>query len=290
MGRRESTVSEVQNPPVRRRELGALLRALRTDAGLTVEEVAERLLCSPTKVSRMETGQRGASQRDVRDLCQIYGVDDPVEYEHMMNLAKQGRAQAWWQPFNLPYATFVGLETDALAISDFEPGVFPGLLQIPDYARAIHQGGMPLLSPTLIDQRIETRRMRQEILTRSNPPQLHAIIDEAVLHRAIGGPGVMAAQVDRVIELCESLPHLRIQLLPYSIGAHPALDSTFIILELPPPVPSVVYVEGLIGSIYLERLQDVERYQQVFERLSRIALDPGDSIDFLKRTKVQFQV
>lgn len=282
-------VSDVQNPPVRRRELGAMLRALRADAELTVEEVAERLLCSPTKVSRMETGQRGASQRDVRDLCQIYGVTDPVRYEHLMSLARQGRAQAWWQPFNLPYATFVGLETEAISISDYEPGVFPGLLQAPPYARAIHEGTMQRLSPALIEQRLEVLRNRQEILTRSDPPELYAIMDEAALHRAIGGPAVMAAQLEWVIKTGAELPNVTLQVLPYSAGAHPALDSTFIVLEMAAPVPSVVYVEGLVGRIYLERPQDLDRYRQVFKRLRGISLDPQDSISLIKRIKTKFQ-
>jgi transcriptional regulator with XRE-family HTH domain len=288
MGRRGPTVSDVQNPPVRRRELGALLRALRTDAELTVEDVAERLLCSSTKISRMETGQRGASLRDVRDLCQIYGVTDPARQEHLMSLARQGRGQAWWQPFNLPYATFIGLETEALSISDYEPGVVPGLLQTDEYARAVHEATMPRLSPSLIDQRMEVRHNRQEILTRAVPPQFHAIVDEAVLHRVVGGPAVMAAQLEWIIKIGADLPNVTIQVLPFSAGAHPALDSTFIVLEMAAPVPSVVYVEGLVGQIYLERPQDVQRYEQVFERLRSISLDPQKTIDLVKKTKIRF--
>lgn len=288
MGRRGPTVSDVQNPPVRRRELGALLRALRTDAELTVEEVAERLLCSSTKISRMETGQRGASLRDVRDLCQIYGVTDPARYEHLMSLARQGRGQAWWQPFNLPYATFIGLETEALSISDYEPGVVPGLLQTDEYARAVHEATMPRLSPSLIDQRMEVRHNRQEILTRAEPPQFHAIVDEAVLHRVVGGPAVMAAQLEWIIKIGADLPNVTIQVLPFSTGAHPALDSTFVVLQMAAPVPSVVYVEGLVGQIYLERPQDVQRYEQIFERLRGISLDPQKTIDLVKKTKTRF--
>lgn len=289
MGRRDPRVAEVQNPPVRRRELGALLRALRTDADLTVEQVAERLMCSAAKVSRMETGQRGVSARDIRDLCQVYGITDTNRYEHLMSLARQGRGQAWWQPLNLPYATYIGLEAEATIISDYESGVFPGLLQVPDYARALHEAMVPRLSPAMIDQRIETRRKRQEILARDQPPRLHAIVDEAVLHRAVGGAAVMASQLDRVIELCSDLPGISIQVLPFSVGAHPGLDSTFIVLEVQPPVPTVVYVEGLVGSIYIERPQEVDRYRQIFERLTSISLDPDDSIDLIKKTKAQFQ-
>jgi transcriptional regulator with XRE-family HTH domain len=273
---------DVGSPTVRRRELGALLRAMRTEAGLTVEQVADALLVSPSKVSRLETGHRGASPRDIRDLCNLYEVTDPIRREHLAKLAREGRGQAWWQPYDLPYATYVGLEAEATSISDFEPGVFPGLLQTPDYARAVHEGAMPRLSTQVIDQRIEVRRTRQAILTRDDPPELVAIIDEAVLHRVLGSPTIMAAQLERVIE-ATSWSNVTVQVIPYSAGAHPALDSTFILLEFAPPVPGVVYVEGLVGQVYIERPQDVERYTQVFERLRTIALSPPKSIDLIAK-------
>jgi transcriptional regulator with XRE-family HTH domain len=283
MGRSTPGVADTRSPVLRRRELGALLRALRTEAGMTVEQVAEGLLCSPSKVSRLETGQRGASARDIRDLSNLYQVD-PAQREHLAQLAKEGRGQAWWQPYLLPYATYVGLEAAATRIRDFEPGVFPGLLQTPDYARAIHESGIPLLSPAVIDMRIEERQLRQTILTREDPhpPRLEAIIDEAVLHRLVGGPAVMSAQVRRVIEACE-LSNVSVQILPFGAGAHPALDSTFILLEFEESIPDVVYVEGLVGSMYLERLQDVERYREVAERLSTLSLSQQESRELMAR-------
>jgi transcriptional regulator with XRE-family HTH domain len=260
-----------------------MLRALRTEAGMTVEQVAESLLCSSSKVSRLETGQRGASARDIRDLSELYQID-PGQREHLAQLAKEGRSQAWWQPYLLPYATYVGLEAAATRIRDFEPGVFPGLLQTPDYARAVHESGIPRLSPAVIDTRIEERQVRQAILTRQDPhpPWLEAIMDEAVLHRLVGGPAVMTTQVRRVIGACE-LPNVSVRILPFRAGAHPALDSTFILLEFEEPVPDVVYVEGLVGSMYLERPQDVERYREVAERLSTISLSQQDSLDLMAR-------
>jgi transcriptional regulator with XRE-family HTH domain len=274
-------VADARSPTVRRRELGALLRALRTEAGMTVEQVAEALLCSPSKVSRLETGQRGASARDIRDLSNLYRVTDSTR-DHLDTLAREGRGQAWWQPYDLPYATYVGLEAEATSISDYEPGVVPGLLQTPDYARAVHQGAMPRLSPAVIEQRIEVRRARQAILARDDPPQLSAIMDEAVLHRVLGGPTIMAAQLDHVIDAC-ALPKVTVQVIPYSVGAHPALDSTFILLDFAPPVPSVVYVEGLVGQMYVERPQDVARYTQIFERLRTLSLSQQQSIDLMAR-------
>jgi transcriptional regulator with XRE-family HTH domain len=280
-GRSAAEVADTRSPVLRRRELGAMLRALRTEKGLTVEQVAESLLCSPSKVSRLETGHRGASPRDIRDLSDLYQVD-PAQREHLARLAKQGRDQAWWQPYGLPYETYMGLEADARRISDYEPGVFPGLLQTPDYARAVHEAAMPKLSAAVIEQRIEVRLVRQAVLTREDPPapQLEAIVDEAVLRRPVGGPAVMSAQIDRAIELSD-LANVTIRVLPFAVGAHPALDSTFILLEFEDPLPAVVYVEGLVGHLYVERAQDVQRYRQVFESLRNSSLDEQKSLGLM---------
>lgn len=276
-------VTAGRSPIVRRRELGAMLRALRADAGMTVEQVAESLLCSPSKISRLETGQRGAAARDIRDLCDLYGIKDPARREHLAALAKEGRSQAWWQPYDLPYATYIGLESEALTIRDFEPGVFPGLLQTAAYARAVHDRTVERLSPELIDQRLEVRRTRQEILRRSDPPRLAAIVDEAVLHRAVGGSAVMCDQLESTITACREQANVTVQILPFSAGAHPALDSTFIMLEIAPPVAGVVYVEGLVGQIYLEGPHDFQKYARVFERLAEMSLTLDDSVDLMTR-------
>jgi transcriptional regulator with XRE-family HTH domain len=276
------------SPTVRRRELGAILRDLRGRANLTVEQVAAELLCSSSKISRLETGQRGASPRDIRDLCDLYGVTEQAERERLARLAREGKEQGWWQSFDLPYGTYVGLETAASAIKDFEPGVFPGLLQTPEYARALHERGMPRLSPAAIEQRIEERLRRQGRLTSDNPPDLHAIFDESVIRRVVAGPAVMVAQLDRVIQAA-SLPNVTVQIVPFQAGAHPALDSTFILLEYSPPVPAVVYVEGLAGRVYLEHPQDVRRYRQVFERLCGIALSPQESVDLMAEASTAYK-
>lgn len=286
-GTDQAGASGPRNPPVRRRELGALLRSLRLEAGLSIEQVAQHLLCSHAKVSRMETGQRGASPRDVRDLCDLYEVTDQARREHLMSLARQGRGQAWWQPFDLPYATYVGLEAEAVSIRDYEPGVFPGLVQIPDYTRAVHRAASPPVLERVIDQRLQERRRRQELLAQDSPPRLAAVIDEAVLRRVVGGPDVMRRQIERVVEACR-LPHVKVQVIPFSIGAHPALDSTFIILEQRPPVATVVYVEGLAGQIYIERPQDVQRYVRVFERLRSLAVSEEESIQLMKRIAAEY--
>ena len=272
------------SPTVRRRELGTLLRALRQRAGLSVNQAAKELLCSPSKVSRLETGQRGASARDIQDLCRIYRVDDPAQRDHLSELAREGKKRAWWQPFDLPYATYVGLEAEADSITDFESGVVPGLLQTREYAQALHEAIVPELSRELIDQRIEARMIRQRVLSRDGPPQLTAIMDEAVLHRLVGGEEVMRAQLGRLLEVSE-WPNVTIRVLSYRAGAHSALDSTFAFLEFEAPVSAVVYVDGLAGQFYLEHQPDVRRYEQVIGQLRTLSLSEQDSAELIARVR-----
>jgi transcriptional regulator with XRE-family HTH domain len=270
------------SPTVRRRELGALLRKLREEKGMSVKQVTEQLICSPSKVSRIETGQRGATLRDVRDLCDFYGVSDQGFRDQLMDLAKQGKQQGWWQPFGLPYSTYVGFEAEAVVIRDFDSAVVPGLLQTPEYTAALHEDPLPFGDRELIGKRIQARLKRQELLTRTSPPplELWAILDEAVLHRAIGGPAVMAAQLKRVVQDM-SRPNVTVQVIPYSIGAHPALDSNFNILEFAGAAPDLVYSEGMVGFIYLDRPEDITRYHQVFEHLGQLALAPDQSAQLM---------
>jgi transcriptional regulator with XRE-family HTH domain len=278
------------SPTVRRRELGTLLRKLRIEQGLTVEQVAERLLCSPSKVSRMETGHRGATLRDVRDLSELYGVTREAERDRLMTLAREGKQQGWWQSYDLPYSTYVGLEAEAVSIKDYDSAVIPGLLQTPDYVRSLHkdvapQRDAPPLTPDVIDQRVEERLRRQQILRRTEPPPLEfwAVLDEAVLHRVIGSADVMRGQLRQLIDV-SGMPNVTVQILPFTAGAHRALGSTFNILQFSGPLPDVVYIEGLLGWIFIERREDIARHKNAFERLSEIAAQPGDSVDIIEKT------
>jgi transcriptional regulator with XRE-family HTH domain len=273
-------VPEVRSPAVRRRELGAVLRALRNEKGLTVEQVAESLLCSASKVSRMETGHGLATPRDIRDLCDLYDVSDPGERDRMMTLAREGKRRAWWQSYDLAYANYAGLEAEAVSISAFQSSVVHGLLQTADYARAGHEGAMPRLAPDQIEMQIEAKLTRQRILTRDNPPSVSVVLDEAALRRMSGGRHVMAVQLAKILDLA-ALPNVMVQVLPFELGAHPALESNFTVLQLPDPTPGVVFVEGLIGSTYLERPEDFKRYGEIFDRLQSIALNPQDTADMI---------
>jgi transcriptional regulator with XRE-family HTH domain len=275
---------EVRSPTVRRRELGVLLRALRVERGLTVEQVADRLLCSPSKVSRMETGHGIATPRDIRDLCDLYDVTEETQRDRMMTLAREGKRRAWWQSYDLAYATYAGLEAEAVAISAFQSSVVHGLLQTAGYARANQESSMPRLDPGQIELHIEAKLTRQRILTEADPPSFAVVLDEAALHRMVGGRQVMAAQLAKILDM-SALPNVRVQVLPYEVGAHPALESNFTILRLPDPTPGVVFVEGLIGSTYLERAEDLKRYHDIFGKLQSIALNPKDSADMIAKLR-----
>ena len=259
------------------RELGVLLRALREEKGMTVEQVAEHLLCSPNKVKRMETGFRSGTVRDVRDLCSLYEVAETTMRDHLMELARGSKQQGWWESYGWSFSTYIGLEADASSIKQFNLSVVPGLLQTADYARALHVSVVPELSPDIIERNIETRLIRQRRLDETDPLRVWSIVDEAALHRIVGGADIMRTQLDRLIEIA-ALPNITIQVVPFGVGAHPALESNFIILDFTVPVGGVVFVEGLLGSFYLDRSQDVERYQLVFEALQAKALSQKESI------------
>jgi len=302
-------VPDVRSPTLRRRELGARLRSMRLKHEFTVEQVADQLLCSPSKVSRMETGQRAATLRDVRDLCRIYGVTDQAEIARLMDLAREGKQQAWWQPYDLDYfATYVDLEQAAARLSYYHTTVVPGLLQTVDYARAMFAWSLPTAqsaghfaehpherhdnlieyTPERRDQLIDVRLTRQrQLLTRDPAPDLAAVIDEAVLHRMVGGPSIMAAQLRHLVE-ASTMPNLTLQVLPFGAGAHPAMDNIFTILEFGEGAPTVVYVEGLMGWLYLEREQEVTRYGQVLEHLRSMALSQKETIGLIREIAARY--
>jgi transcriptional regulator with XRE-family HTH domain len=263
------------SPTIRRRELGALLRALRTERGWTAEQVVGQLGLgmSTSKLSRLETGHRGASARDINQLCDLYEVDGD-QRQRMLELAREGKQRAWWQPLGLPYSTYVGMEAEAASISDYGLGIIPGLLQTPEYARAIVRATLPDLEPEAVEQRVQGRMTRQQLLFRSDGPRFEAVVDESVLHRVVGSPAIMRSQLERLLELSE-LPSVTLRVIPYEAGALPAGNNKFIILSfVQPAVPDVVFIEGLTGDLYLDDPAEVETYRATYGTLLRLAADP----------------
>lgn len=276
------------NPTLRQRQLATRLRDLRREAGLSIAEVAEALLCSPAKISRIETAQRRASLRDVRDLCRLYKVENPSE---LMALAKDAREQGWWQDSeDVDFRPVPGLENEAKAITEFETTTIPGLLQTEDYARAVIHGFLPQIEPEVLKERVAYRMKRQDVLRKPNPPRYWVLLDESALHRHIGGEQVMAEQLEKVVEMAAK-PHITVQVVPYTVGAHMALDSAFMLLEFDPSmgVADTVYMDTLAGQIFQEKPAQLARFREVLNQLRAVALSPKDSIALVRDRIAGFQ-
>ncbi|WP_028810976.1 helix-turn-helix domain-containing protein [Streptomyces flavidovirens] len=271
------------NPTVRRRRLGQELRRLRELKGMTAEEVAERLLVSQSKISRLENGRRSISQRDVRDLCGVYDVEDHRIVDSLMQMAKDSRQQGWWHAFgDIPYSVYIGLETDAASLRVYDPQIVPGLLQTPRYAEALITGALPETAVSDVEKRVNVRLRRQErILTADQPLRLWAVIDEAALRRVVGDRQLMREQLEHLVEQSQ-LPHVTVQILPFDMGAHPGISGHYAILEFPDAADSsVVYIEGVTSDLYLEKANDVQKYSVMYEHLRAQALNVEASRHFI---------
>ncbi|MEV0022935.1 helix-turn-helix transcriptional regulator [Streptomyces atroolivaceus] len=271
------------NPTVRRRRLGQELRRLREIKGMTAEEVAERLLVSQSKISRLENGRRSISQRDVRDLCGVYEVEDHRVVDSLMQMAKDSRQQGWWHAFgDIPYSVYIGLETDAESLRVYEPQVVPGLLQTRSYAEALINGALPEAPPSDIEKRVNVRARRQDrVNAPEHPLRLWAVIDESALRRLVGGKQVMLEQLEHLVEQSQ-LPHVTVQVLPFDMGAHPGINGQYAILEFPDAADSsVVYIEGVTSDLYLEKANDVQRYSVMYEHLRAQALNVDQTRQFI---------
>lgn len=278
------------NPTVRRRRLGQELRKLREQKNMTAEEVAERLLVSQSKISRLENGRRSISQRDVRDLCGVYEVEDQRVVDSLMEMARDSRQQGWWHTFgDIPYSVCIGLETDAESLRVYEPQIVTGLLQTPAYAEALVRGALPETSAAEIEKRVGVRMRRQERITTENDPlRLWIVLDEAALHRVVGGKRVMREQLEHLLKLSE-LPHVTVQVMPFEVGAHPGLNGQYAILEFADAADSsVVYLEGVTSDLYLEKAQDVQKYAVMYEHLRAQSLSVEASRQLIDETAQRY--
>jgi transcriptional regulator with XRE-family HTH domain len=266
------------SPTVRRRRLASELRRLREAAGLTIDEVGDKLECSASKISRIETGHVGVTPRDVRDMLELYPIDSD-QREALVQLAREARKKGWWHAYNEVFTgSFVGLESDASRLHAHQALLVPGLLQTEDYTRAVHQAIRPDQPDEEIERRVAARLARQKLLTDAQPPEYWVIVDEAVLHREVGGPSVMKAQLRRLIEATE-LPHVTLQVVPFGVGAHAGMEGPFLILGFPEQAdPDVVYVENTTSGSYLEDPSDVYRYTLMFDHLRASALNTTETL------------
>ncbi|WP_040866366.1 helix-turn-helix domain-containing protein [Nocardia exalbida] len=271
-----------RGPTVLRIALGSRLRQLREGCGISREAAGDAIRGSHAKISRLELGRTGFKERDLRDLLSLYGVVDPAERETYLELARRANDPGWWQHYSdlLPawFETYIGLEQAATTIRTYEAQFVPGLLQTADYARAVIQLG----NTDETERRVAIRMRRQQILYRAAAPTLWAVIDEAALHRPVGGVEVLLEQIEHLVTMADR-PSIRIQVLPYSAGGHSAAGGPFSILRFPEPeLADIVYTEQLTSSLYFDKQRDVELYMSVMNRISVEALSPAESIGFLR--------
>jgi hypothetical protein len=242
--------------------------------------VATALGWSESKLSRIETAHTGITEGDLDRLLTSYGVA-VEDRDRLRDLARRGRARAWWTPYRSsvpdPYDEYVALEAEAVAISEWEAQVVPGLLQTDEYARAVIEVGADIGETETIQRRLALRMARQAVLTREPPPVLQLILDEAVLHREVGGQAVLRRQLARLVE--SSLrPGLELLILPFSAGAHAGQTESFMVLEFAEGTRApVVHIEGLTGGLFRVTPEEVDVYQDALDDLRERALSADES-------------
>jgi transcriptional regulator with XRE-family HTH domain len=270
-----------QPPTVRTRRLAAELTRLRAAAKLTREQVEEMKGISVGALFRIEKAQSRPQKRTLLALLDLYGVVDQTERDALVALARQSRQLGWLQTFEdaLPesYQTFISFESEASKLTTYEQGLVPGLLQTSDYARAVIHGNYPNLPVEDVERRTEVRLRRQELLTKRNPVQLWAVVDEAVIRRVVGGNDVMRGQMERLVEAAQR-PNVTLQVLPYAAGAHPGVLGAFVVMDFPDPDPPIVYIDTMAGELFIEKETDVEQYRTTYQQLIALALSPPESL------------
>lgn len=272
-------------PTVLRIVLGAQLRRLRVERGISLEEAGAAIRASHAKVSRLELGRVRFKRRDVAALLTLYGVTDPDERSALLALVERANSPGWWHQYDdiLPswFKIYVGLEEAASLIRGYEPQLVPGLLQSPSYARAVILLGHATATPEEIEQRIELRQARRRRLVTSDSLKLWVVLDEAVLRRRIGGRTVMREQIALLLELGEH-PNITIQVLPFDHGGHAASGGPFSILRFSEPsLPDIVYLEQLTSALYLDKREDTEHYTKIMDRVCMEAMSAATTRRFL---------
>ncbi|RLV09838.1 transcriptional regulator [Streptomyces griseocarneus] len=281
-----------QVPTVRLRRLAALLRRLRTDTDLTREDVTKQTGINAATLYRIETARVRPQQRTLTALLDLYGVGEPRRGE-VLALSRGDGSRSWLRPFHCElseeYSAYISFEVEACAVRNYESLFIPGLLQTEDYARAVIKGVLPTASVREVEQRVQARIERQEVLTKGNPLNLWAIMDEAVLHRSVGGPSVMHAQMEHLMAMA-AVPSVTLQVVPFSAGAHPGMPGSFALMSFPEVEdPELVYIDSMAGDLFLEAEVDVRKYGATFDHLRAVALSPGDSVHLVAGLEKQIR-
>ncbi|TSB28335.1 helix-turn-helix domain-containing protein [Streptomyces benahoarensis] len=273
-------------PTVLRVVLGKRLQDLREKAGLSFEQAAAALDVTHATVRRMEKAEVGLKIPYVEKLLATYGIADATEIEGFVSLAREANRPGWWHRFRevLPdwFSAYVSLESEANLIRGYQPAYVPGLLQTEEYARAVLRAGMPHACNDDIDRSVALRLERQSLLTRENAPTLWVVMDETVLRRPIGDdPRVMRDQIGRLVE-ATALPNVRLQIIPFAAGPHPAMYGPFHIFRFPiPELPDIAYAESLVGAQYFDQRNDVSQFLEALDRMCAQAAPAHATEDIL---------
>ncbi|MEE6309000.1 helix-turn-helix transcriptional regulator [Plantactinospora veratri] len=268
--------------------VGAQLRRLREERGLTRAEAAEPIRASESKISRMELGRVGFKERDVLDLLSLYGVHDEQERATLLTRVREANTSSWWHPYSdvTPnwFQRYLGLEATATLIRSYEVQFVPGLLQTEEYARAVVRLGHGSAREDEVARRVRLRMERQQVLTRPDPPMFWAVVDEAALRRPVGGPQVMRDQLEALISIVTKMPNVRLQVIPLAAGGHAAAGGAFTILRFPQQeLADLVYIEQLTSALYLDKREDVDCYFEAVNRLFVEAAPLKDTFQILDR-------
>ena len=271
--------------------VGARLRRLREAAGLSREAAAGAIRSSDSKISRLELGRTGFKLRDVADLLTLYGVTDEGERQACLTLAKQANAPGWWQRYDDVvsswFASYIGLEQAASIIRSYTLQFVPDLLQTEEYARSALRLSHPDDDAGRLERRVALRMARQQILRRPAPPHVWTVIDETALRRPIGSRTTMRLQLGHLIEIAE-LPHVSVQVMPFSTGGHAAAGGPITLLRFPEgQLPDIVYLEQLISAVYVDKPNDVAAYWRVLNHLGMQAEQPTATADILRKVRAE---
>jgi transcriptional regulator with XRE-family HTH domain len=266
-------------PTIRRRQLARRMRHLREQAGKTPKEAADWAGTTTSTISKIENAKHAVQLAHIKLLLLLYGVEPP-ESDEILRLAREANQRGWWTSSSygdtLPkwFRDYVGMEDDAEEIWTYDPETVHGLLQTPGYVRAIVSAAQTSCSPVELERFVDLRQARQDKLHRDNPPRLNVVLGEGALRRVVGGPEIMAEQLDALSKLAQ-LDNINLRVLPFEAGAHPAMASPFILLrfDTEPDDMDVVYLEHDTGALYLERPADIDRYTWIFTQLGNQALD-----------------
>jgi transcriptional regulator with XRE-family HTH domain len=272
---------------VRRRQLARQLRLLREEAGLTLDAAAPALDWSPSKLSRIENAHQAVDVHSVRSMLDLYDVGG-ARWTELVELTREARRRGWWRAYGLDDKGYLPLEAEASLVRDFTVTYVPGLLQTADYARALFSASLRRRTTEGLERDVTVRMIRQErLISEERALELVAIVEEAALHRPVGGSAIMRAQLAHLMEAA-ALDAVTLQVLPAGLGAHAGMDGAFTLLSFDGlGEPDMAYVEHPMGAAHIEKEEDVARASLVFDHLRSAALSPADSVALVERAAAQ---